>query len=131
MVPRSIVRIVSTAAALVAGVIIAVLQDACSFSVETTRTVAREHGVWTPAMLDHLSQMGCFACVCVCVGVLGRKIVLGTCRLLWCLVYHTAYMYICIRILYTTVRFWCQPLERCVVMLLSATRRVLARLPVV
>ena len=129
MVPRSIVRIVSTAAVFVAGVIMAVLQDACSFPVETIRTVAREHGVLTPEMLDHLSQMGCFACVCVCVGVLGRKIVLGMCKLLWCLVYHAAY--ICIRILYTTVRFWCQPLELCVVMLLSATRRVLARLPVV
>jgi len=109
MVPQSVQRIIATTVACVAGCIMMVMQDAFTFTYESTKHVAQVHGLFTPEMEAHFIQMGSLVCVCVCAGVLGRRIVVLIFRIAMYTVYYA--VLIVLRIGWKTVRFWCWPAE--------------------
>jgi len=88
MVPQSVQRIIASTVAFVAGCIMMVMQDAFTFTIESTKHVAQVHGLLTPEMKAHFIQMGSLVCVCVCTGVLGRRILVWIFRVAMYTVYY-------------------------------------------
>ena len=78
MEPQNEPSIIAETVAFVLDTIMMVMQEAFQFAVESTKHAAQVHGVFTTEMQDHFYQMGCMVCVCVCAGVLGRRIARGS-----------------------------------------------------
>ena len=127
MVPRSVQRIIASTVVCVAGCIMMVVQDAFTFTYESTKHVAQVHGLNTPEMQAHFIQMGSLVCVCVCAGVLGRRFVVWMLRVAMYTVYYA--VLIVLRIVWKTVRYWCWPAEAVVKQLCRLLRRVILTLP--
>jgi hypothetical protein len=120
-------RIIATVVALVASFIVVTIQEAGTFLLESTKHVAQVHGLFSPDMKAHFVQMGSLVCVCVVLGVLGRRIVLFVAKSLLYLVYHSVRVVLCI--VWKTVRFWCWPVEAIGVMFCGYCRRLMRSLP--
>ena len=127
MEPQNEPSIIAETVAFVLDTIMMVMQEAFQFTVESTKHAAQVHGVFTTEMQDHFYQMGCMVCVCVCVGVLGRRIVAGIFRVAWYIVYHA--VLIVWRIVYRIVRYWCWPAEAAVKLLLWIMHCLINMLP--
>jgi len=127
MVPRSVQRIIASTVVCVAGCIMMVVQDAFTFTYESTKHVAQVHGLNTPEMQAHFIQMGSLVCVCVCAGVLGRRFVVWMLRVAMYTVYYA--VLIVLRIVWKTVRYWCWPAEAVIMLLLWSMHRLIKMLP--
>jgi len=127
MLPQSILRIIAGVVTCALACIGMVLQNAFFFATESAKHVAQLHGVMTPEMRDHLRSQACFALVFFCAGALGGSLVMWAISLpirLALFLVHLA-----VGVLYEMIRFWCQPLQPLVRLVVYCARRLVRALP--